>query len=189
MRPTAAVAVTRLNSSGLLPRPFPPRVGGPSCWMRGETLVLGAPRRCADAAGRRASPPLSWNGTARDSPSSAERTAGWSNATWLTEQFAIRVSVAEGTAGLLREAELTRFLPQKIGYPETVEVGVWAGMSTSSPAGSPGRAWPRRGPDWDGASVRTRFGGCGPWPSASIKSMIQTSQSWSRQRRRSTRPR
>jgi len=59
-----------------------------------------------------------------DDLASAGRTAGWANATWLSQRYAIRVGIARDTTDLIREAEISQYLPSAVGYPETVAAGV-----------------------------------------------------------------
>lgn len=49
---------------------------------------------------------------------------GWTNATWLTDRLVIRVARRPGPADLLRESRLAAVLPQEVGYPPIVDVGM-----------------------------------------------------------------
>jgi aminoglycoside phosphotransferase len=52
---------------------------------------------------------------------------GWTNATWLADEFVIRVAPTAGPADLLREAGLAACLPVQVGYPEIIDAGVLQG--------------------------------------------------------------
>jgi scyllo-inosamine 4-kinase len=55
------------------------------------------------------------------------RGRGWTNATWLTDEFVVRVAPEPGPADLLREQRLVALLPAEIGYPAIIDAGVWHG--------------------------------------------------------------
>lgn len=57
----------------------------------------------------------------------AKRGRGWTNATWLTDEFVVRVATKPGAADLLREERLVRLLPAEVGYPPIIDAGVWRG--------------------------------------------------------------
>ncbi|MCM2390608.1 aminoglycoside phosphotransferase family protein [Streptomyces sp. CWNU-1] len=57
----------------------------------------------------------------------AQRGRGWTNATWLTDELAIRVAPKPQQSDLLREARLVRLLPPEVGCPTIVEAGVLHG--------------------------------------------------------------
>jgi phosphotransferase family enzyme len=59
-----------------------------------------------------------------DSIEGAIRALGWSNATWLARDYAVRVQVSRGPGDLLRESELVRRLPEAAGHPAVVASGV-----------------------------------------------------------------
>jgi scyllo-inosamine 4-kinase len=54
----------------------------------------------------------------------ARRGRGWTNATWLTGEYAIRVASEPGPADLLREQRLAAVLPAEVGYPPIVDSGI-----------------------------------------------------------------
>jgi aminoglycoside phosphotransferase (APT) family kinase protein len=58
---------------------------------------------------------------------SAVLAKGWTNATWLADEFVIRVAPTAGPADLLREAGLAACLPVQVGYPEIIDAGVLQG--------------------------------------------------------------
>ncbi|MFG6199965.1 phosphotransferase family protein [Nonomuraea sp. JJY05] len=57
----------------------------------------------------------------------AERGRGWTNATWLTDEFVVRVAKRPGAADLLREERLLKLLPAEVGCPPVVAAGVRQG--------------------------------------------------------------
>jgi aminoglycoside phosphotransferase len=58
---------------------------------------------------------------------SAVPAKGWTNATWLAGEFAVRVAPTAGPAELLREAGLASCLPAQVGYPDIIDTGVLHG--------------------------------------------------------------
>jgi aminoglycoside phosphotransferase (APT) family kinase protein len=56
-----------------------------------------------------------------------QRGRGWSNATWLSDQFVVRVATRPGAADLLRERQLVALLPPEVGCPPIVDAGVRQG--------------------------------------------------------------
>ncbi|GAA3694046.1 hypothetical protein GCM10022224_069480 [Nonomuraea antimicrobica] len=60
-------------------------------------------------------------------PGGAERGRGWTNATWLTGEFVVRVATRPGAADLLREERLVRLLPAEVGHPPVIDAGVLRG--------------------------------------------------------------
>ncbi|MBZ4322900.1 aminoglycoside phosphotransferase family protein [Streptomyces sp. SCA2-4] len=80
----------------------------------------------------------------------AERGRGWTNATWLTDDLAVRVATAPGRTDLLREERLARLLPAEAGYPEIVGSGVLHGHAWALTRRVPGEnleeVWPTLDP-------------------------------------------
>ncbi|PRX98966.1 phosphotransferase family protein [Allonocardiopsis opalescens] len=72
---------------------------------------------------------------------------GWTNATWLTREFVVRVARRPGPADLVREASLAALLPAEVGYPEIVDLGVAHGhewvITRRIPARNLEDAWPK----------------------------------------------
>ncbi|MGW5749388.1 phosphotransferase family protein [Nocardia rhamnosiphila] len=60
-------------------------------------------------------------------PGRAERGRGWTNATWLTDEFVVRIATRPGTTDLRREEQLASLLPAGVGYPSIINSGVWQG--------------------------------------------------------------
>jgi scyllo-inosamine 4-kinase len=58
---------------------------------------------------------------------SAVPAKGWTNATWLADEFVIRVAPTAGPADLLGEAGLAACLPVQVGYPDIIDAGVLNG--------------------------------------------------------------
>jgi len=58
---------------------------------------------------------------------SAVPAKGWTNATWLAGEFAVRVAPTAGPAELLREAGLASCLPAQVSYPDIIDTGVLHG--------------------------------------------------------------
>jgi aminoglycoside phosphotransferase (APT) family kinase protein len=73
------------------------------------------------------------------------RAGGWTNAVWLSQGLALRLSTGKGNLSLLREARLARLLPPGVGYPRIVETGTSDGFCWSLverlPGESLGNAW------------------------------------------------
>jgi aminoglycoside phosphotransferase (APT) family kinase protein len=73
------------------------------------------------------------------------RAGGWTNAVWLSQGLALRLSTGKGNLSLLREARLARLLPPGVGYPRIVETGTSDGFCWSLverlPGESLGSAW------------------------------------------------
>ncbi|KAA5830231.1 phosphotransferase [Saccharopolyspora hirsuta] len=57
----------------------------------------------------------------------ARRGRGWTNHTWIADEFVVRVAPEPGSADLLRELELVELLPAEVGYPEVLDAGVHHG--------------------------------------------------------------
>lgn len=76
----------------------------------------------------------------------AQRAGGWTNAVWLVDGMALRLSTTRGNDRLLREAQLAAQFPPSVGYPTILESGTNAGfawtLSTRLPGTSLGDAWP-----------------------------------------------
>ncbi len=81
----------------------------------------------------------------------AKRAGGWSNATWLADGLALRLSVQQGKEDIRREAKLALLLPPEVGYPPILETGVTDGyewsLSKKIPGNNLGEIWPTL--DWD----------------------------------------
>lgn len=81
----------------------------------------------------------------------ANRAGGWTNATWLAGNLALRISVRPGNENLLREARLGALLPPAAGYPAPIESGEIDGLQWTLSPLVPGRclsdAWDEL--DWD----------------------------------------
>ncbi|OXM48892.1 phosphotransferase family protein [Amycolatopsis alba] len=54
----------------------------------------------------------------------ATRGRGWTNATWLADEFVVRVAREPGPSDLLREKRLATLLPAEVGYPAIIDAGV-----------------------------------------------------------------
>lgn len=85
---------------------------------------------------------------------SAKRAGGWTNATWLAGDLALRVSVRPGNENLLREARLGALLPPEAGYPAPIETGEVDGLQWALAPRIPGRCL---GEDWDDLSWNERI--------------------------------
>lgn len=81
----------------------------------------------------------------------AKRAGGWTNATWLCDGMALRLSTTQGNDKIRREVALAKLLPEEICYPHNIATGVEAGLEWSLSKEIPGtnleEAWP--GLDWD----------------------------------------
>lgn len=75
---------------------------------------LAVPRRVAEAVLREHGADLG----------NVQRGRGWSNETWLSDQFVVRVATRPGAADLLRERQLVSLLPQEVGCPAIIDAGV-----------------------------------------------------------------
>jgi aminoglycoside phosphotransferase len=77
----------------------------------------------------------------------AKRAGGWTNATWLADGRALRLSVKPGSEAIRREARLAALLPPDTGYPTVLETGVTEGyewsFSMEIAGESLGEVWPR----------------------------------------------
>ncbi len=63
--------------------------------------------------------------------SRARRGGGWTNRTWLAGGLVLRLSPEKGTDRIRREQRLANVLPESVGYPTVVEVGVTEGHEWS----------------------------------------------------------
>lgn len=54
----------------------------------------------------------------------ATRAGGWTNAVWLNGDFALRLSFIKGSDRIRREVSLSQYLPDVIGYPSNIAVGL-----------------------------------------------------------------
>jgi len=61
----------------------------------------------------------------------AKRAGGWTNATWLADGRALRLSIKPGSEAIRREARLAALLPLDTGYPTILETGVTEGYEWS----------------------------------------------------------
>ena len=61
----------------------------------------------------------------------AQRAGGWTNAVWLNGGFVLRVSRVKGANMIRREVERAKFLPEAVGYPLNIAVGVMDGYEWS----------------------------------------------------------
>ena len=81
----------------------------------------------------------------------AKRAGGWTNATWLADGRALRLSVKPGSEAICREARLAALLPLDTGYPTVLETGVTEGyewsFSMEIAGKSLGEVWP--GLNWN----------------------------------------
>ncbi len=81
--------------------------------------------------------------------SQAARAGGWTNATWLTDAFALRLAVRPGGDKLRREAGLGALLPAEVGYPPPLAWGELEGhewcLSRRAPGRNLGELWLRLG--------------------------------------------
>jgi hypothetical protein len=78
----------------------------------------------------------------------AKRAGGWTNATWLADGRALRLSFKPGSDAIRREARLAALLPLEVGYPTVLETGITEGyewcFSMEIAGESLGEVWPRR---------------------------------------------
>jgi scyllo-inosamine 4-kinase len=65
--------------------------------------------------------------------------SGWTNAVWLNNDFALRLSLTKDSDRIRREVELSKLLPVEIGYPENIMTGVNDGYEWSLSKKIPGR--------------------------------------------------
>lgn len=61
----------------------------------------------------------------------ATRAGGWTNAVWLNGKLALRVSFKKGSDRIRREVSLSEYLPEIVGYPVNIEVGLMDGYEWS----------------------------------------------------------
>lgn len=61
----------------------------------------------------------------------AERAGGWTNAVWLNGDLALRLSFKKDSDRIRREVRLSEYLPDVIGYPVNIAVGLTDGYEWS----------------------------------------------------------
>lgn len=74
------------------------------------------------------------------------RGPGWTNATWLSDEYVVRVATKPGTADLLRERRLIALLPPEVGCPPILDGGISQGhewvLSRRLPGENLDEVWP-----------------------------------------------
>lgn len=61
----------------------------------------------------------------------AKRAGGWTNAVWLNGNVALRLSFKKDSDRIRREVKLSEYLPDGVGYPRNIAVGVTDGYEWS----------------------------------------------------------
>lgn len=61
----------------------------------------------------------------------AARAGGWTNAVWLNGDLALRLSFKKDSDRIRREVRLSKYLPDTIGYPVNIAVGITDGYEWS----------------------------------------------------------
>jgi scyllo-inosamine 4-kinase len=61
----------------------------------------------------------------------ATRAGGWTNAVWLNGDLALRLSLKKDSDRIRREVKLSEYLPDAVGYPVNIAVGITEGYEWS----------------------------------------------------------